>query len=448
MIESGWGFISSSQMNTKELHALFLNHSVICTDTRVNKQGSLFFGLKGENFNGNRFAWQALETGSSFAIVDDPEYLHDDRCILVDDVLKSLQDLATCHRKYLNIPILAITGSNGKTTTKELCHTVLSQKFNTVSTQGNLNNHIGVPLTLLRATSKTEIMVVEMGANHLNEIAFLCEIAQPNYGIITNIGKAHLEGLGSFEGIVRTKKELYDYIAINAGELFVNSDNQLLIELSADQKKSTYGLTGTPDIKGYGVEIDPFVSIKVGIRTNDGNMITAGKLESNLPGKYNLENILAATVVGIRFNVDFDLIAGAIHQYIPENNRSQLLNTKLNRVIMDAYNANPTSMEHAITNFIEMPGTNKTLIIGDMMELGDQTDQEHELVLSLIDLHRFTTVILVGEFFNRVIGNRDYVSVLDTNAAIDRVMKNPVEDQQVLLKGSRLIGLEKIIKVL
>ena len=448
MNESGWGFVSFSQMNTKELHALFLNHYVICTDTRANKQGSLFFGLKGDNFNGNRFAVQALETGSSFAIIDDPEYLCDGRCILVDDVLISLQELATYHRKYLNIPILAITGSNGKTTTKELCHVVLSQKFNTVSTQGNLNNHIGVPLTLLRATSETEIMVVEMGANHLHEIAFLCEIAQPNHGIITNIGKAHLEGFGSFDGIVRTKKELYNYIAANGDELFVNSDNQLLMDLSPDQKKNTYGLTGSPDIQGYGVEIDPFVSIMVGIRTKDGNMITAGKLESNLPGKYNVENILAATAVGTFFNIDFDLIAGAIHRYIPENNRSQLLDTKLNRVILDAYNANPTSMEHDITNFIEMPGTNKTLIIGDMMELGDQTDQEHELVLSLIDLHRFGTVILVGEYFNRMIGDRDYISLLDTNAAIDWIQNNPVKDQQVLVKGSRLIGLEKIIKVL
>jgi UDP-N-acetylmuramoyl-tripeptide--D-alanyl-D-alanine ligase len=334
-------------MSIEEIYSLFLKHPAICTDSRKAEKYGIFFSLKGDNFNGNAFAEIALENGCKYAFIDEAVYYKDNRYIIVENALNTLQELAKHHRSKLKIPVIGITGTNGKTTTKELIKAVLEKKFNTLATEGNLNNHIGVPQTILKITGKTEIAIIEMGANHIGEIAELCKISKPDHGIITNIGKAHLEGFGSFEGIVKAKKELYDHIEQNNGLLFVNKDNQLLSEMASRIKKITYGKSASADHTGSIKNTEPFIEIVwKNTATNKTFLI-----KSKLVGAYNFENIMAAVAIGSYFEVDVSLIKEAIEAYTPSNNRSQIIKSSNNTIIMDAYNANPSSMEAAINNF-------------------------------------------------------------------------------------------------
>ncbi|MCC7233278.1 MAG: UDP-N-acetylmuramoyl-tripeptide--D-alanyl-D-alanine ligase, partial [Bacteroidia bacterium] len=330
-----------------ELYRRYLSNPSVCTDTRLLKPGDIFFALKGPSFNGNHFATRAIETGAAYVIVDEEEYVKDERHLLVEDVLTSLQDLARMHRRSLNIPVLAITGSNGKTTTKELVQRVLSAKFRTRATKGNLNNHIGVPLTILSLGPDTEMAVIEMGANHLNEIKQYCSIALPDYGLITNVGKAHLEGFGGFEGVKKGKGELYDWIAKNGKLIFLNADNPHLVSMASDRqvKSFSYGTIADAGIKGELLNSQPFLDIEWRM----GN--TRKVLQTQLSGEYNFENILAAICVGTFFGVDPAGIERAIASYVPDNSRSQVIHMSGNMILLDAYNANPTSMEAALKNF-------------------------------------------------------------------------------------------------
>ncbi|HQF10890.1 MAG TPA: UDP-N-acetylmuramoyl-tripeptide--D-alanyl-D-alanine ligase, partial [Paludibacteraceae bacterium] len=343
-----------------QLYDIFLQHPIITTDSRNCPENSLFFALKGENFDANAFALSALEKGCAFAVVDEKEYAVDNRFILVDDVLKTLQQLAHFHRQQMDIPVLGITGTNGKTTTKELITAVLREKFNILSTQGNLNNHIGVPLTLLQLKPEHQLAVIEMGANHPGEIDQLCQIAAPNYGLITNVGKAHLEGFGSFEGVMRTKGELYDYVFRHGKKIFIDKNNNFLREMAFSAGFSTseriieYGLN-IPNKEPAAISgeiLENSVFLKMNCRTPDGTFV----VETRLIGAYNAENILAAIAVGSFFGVENNAIQRGIENYIPQNNRSQLTITQKNKLIVDAYNANPSSMSAAIKNFARMEG--------------------------------------------------------------------------------------------
>jgi UDP-N-acetylmuramoyl-tripeptide--D-alanyl-D-alanine ligase len=382
-------------MDIKSLYNIFVQHPAICTDTRQISNNSIYFSLKGDNFDGNAFAAEALEKGCAYAVIDDPDRKTGDKYILVNDALDTLQNLALYHRKQLNLPVLGITGTNGKTTTKELIYHILSKKYNTVATSGNLNNHIGVPLTILSLTEKTEVAVVEMGANHKGEIALLCEIAQPDFGLITNIGKAHLEGFDGIEGVVRAKNELYDYIISNDGLLFVNDENELLTILSEHGNRMFYGNSLDAEVSGSIQSNDPFLNIEVIFKKNKKQKSSI-EIQTKLFGKYNLENILAAIAVGDHFQVPYEDIKDALEAYEPQNNRSQIVKTEHNTLVLDAYNANPTSMEQAIISFAEIQNDNKLLILGDMYELGDQSKNEHRNVFKLLKKYNLQNIILVG----------------------------------------------------
>jgi len=430
-------------MNTLEkIYALYGKSGKVSTDSRKIEKDSLFFALKGENFNGNKYASDALKKGASFAIIDEKEYCTSERTLLVDDALTCLQELARHHRKELKIPILGITGTNGKTTTKELIANVLAQKYKVEYTRGNLNNHIGVPLTLLKMNKSTEFGVVEMGANHPGEIAFLCQIAQPNYGIITNIGKAHLEGFGSFEGVINTKSELYEFIAQNNGIAFYNRDNKLLAELTKNLPACvSYGQSNA-DITGEAVQSPPYIHAKV--HFPKGVLY----LNSKLIGNYNLENILAAACIGSFFEVDPLKIQTAIKNYQPENNRSQLIRNGELTIVMDAYNANPTSMAASINSFSHFqPGPN-SLILGDMLELGEYAAEEHQKILALIGEKDFANVFLVGNEFVKAAADTPYTSFKNVGELCTYLEKKSIKNGNILLKGSRGIQLEKVLEVL
>jgi len=423
----------------EEIYKLFQKTRKISTDSRKIEKGCLFFALKGENFNGNRYAGQAIENGAAYAIVDEEEYAKSDRTIRVKNVLQSLQKLAHYHRKKLGIPILGITGSNGKTTTKELIAAVLSKKFRLVFTQGNLNNHIGVPLTLLKMDASTEFGVVEMGANHPGEIAALCRIADPDYGIITNIGKAHLEGFGSFEGVIRTKGELYDFVGQKKGTIFYNSDNPILENLGKDlPKRVSYGKSGA-DLNGEPLQSPPFIHVKANFPKG------VLYLNSKLIGDYNYENIMAAACIGNYFELDPLKIQEAIKQYTPTNNRSQLIQKDGLRIIMDAYNANPTSMKASIESFAGSSPDNCFLILGDMLELGEYSREEHLSILHLLKEKGFKHVFLVGPEFKSVATGFDYRNFQDVNALCDDLQKKKIKNGNILIKGSRGIQLEKVL---
>ncbi len=423
-------------MNISELHKIFLESTGVNTDTRTIKNGEIYFALKGDNFDGNKYAKTAVNAGAKYAVIDNANYKLSNNYILVDDVL-TLQDLANYHRKTFNIPVIGITGTNGKTTTKELIYAVLSTKYNTHATKGNLNNHIGVPLTLLSINNKTEIAIVEMGANHPKEIDFLCNIAEPNFGIITNIGKAHLEGFGSFEGIINTKKELYNYIIKNDNLLFINSDDELLMSLSSSNNVKYYGTENTANINGEIINSSPFVNFKF----NESNTI-----KTNLIGDYNFYNALAAAAIGKYFKVETKDIELALSNYQPDNMRSQFKETANNKVIIDAYNANPTSMENAIINFKKIDSENKVIIIGDMLELGKYSQDEHTKVIRLIKDLKFKEVYLVGNEFHKTESN---FNKFKTNIElIVFLQKNKINNSFILLKGSRGIKLETLIDYL
>ena len=426
----------------EKIYKLYLETGKISTDSRKIEKGSIFFALKGANFNGNRYAIKAIENGADYAIIDEKEFATSDRIVLVEDVLQCLQKLASHHRQQLAIPVLAITGSNGKTTTKELIAAVLSKKYNLVFTQGNLNNHIGVPLTLLKMNKTTEFGVVEMGANHPGEIATLCQIADPDFGIITNIGKAHLEGFGSFEGVIRTKGELFEYIGKKNGTIFYNIDNPILEKIGKElPNRISYGKSGA-DLNGEPLHSPPFIHLKVNFPKG------ALYLNSKLIGEYNYENILAAACIGNYFDVNPLMIQEAIKQYTPNNNRSQLILKNGLRIILDAYNANPTSMKAAIESFSSDSVINAFLILGDMLELGEYSAQEHRAVLDMLKEKGFKNVYLVGREFKNASDGFDYQIFGDVNELCGFLQKKKIKNGNVLVKGSRGIQLEKVLDFL
>lgn len=429
-------------MKIAEIYSLFKKFPIPVTDSRNIVVDSIFFALKGESFNGNKFALAALESGSRYAVVDEEEYAIDERFILVDDVLTCLQNLAKEHRRNLGIPILAITGTNGKTTSKELINEVLKQKFKTSATQGNFNNHIGVPLTLLAMTADTEFGIIEMGANHPGEIKALCEIAEPNFGLITNVGKAHLEGFGSFDGVKATKKELYDYLADHDGEVFVNCENQHLLGMLNQQKNILYGNSDEAFSKARFLQAEPLLIIE--LRSPIGKLY----IKTHLIGAYNFENVLAAVTLGRYFKIDEIAIKQALEAYVPSNNRSQLVKTESNVLFLDAYNANPTSMQAAIENFADMKMQNKFLILGDMLELGEESEKEHLALLEFLNEKQLLNTVLVGKVF----ANLSVAHKFETFSNVDDLLLHldalDLKNMYILIKGSRGIKLEKTVEKL
>jgi UDP-N-acetylmuramoyl-tripeptide--D-alanyl-D-alanine ligase len=428
--------------NTEIIYQIFKKNPVISTDTRKIEKNCIFFALKGENFNGNKFADTALEKGASCAIIDEQKYLVSDKTILVDNVLQTLKDLANLHRTKLGIPILGITGTNGKTTTKELVSAVLAQKFKISFTEGNLNNHIGVPITLLKMNADTEFGVVEMGANHPGEIAELCNIAEPDFGIITNIGKAHLEGFGSFEGVIKTKSELYQFIKNKNGTVFFNQDNPILTELTSEiQNKISYGQEKA-DFTGELLSSPPFVHLKANFKKG------VLYLNTNLTGDYNFENILAAACIGNYFEVNHLQIQKALKNYYPQNNRSQLISKNGLKIIMDAYNANPTSMQASIKSFMSNVSKSSYLILGDMLELGNYSKQEHTAILELLKNYSSATVYTVGKNFFEIAAGFKCQPFLNVEMLCNYLKNSPITKGDILIKGSRGIQLEKILACL
>ncbi len=427
-------------MTIEQIHKIFLKSNSVCTDTRNLKKGELFFALKGDNFNGNKFAQQAVNIGASFAIIDEAKY-KTKNCILVTNVLSTLQKLASFHREYLNIPIIALTGSNGKTTTKELIHTILSKKYACTSTKGNLNNHIGVPLTLLSMNTNTEIGVVEMGANHLKEIETLCAIAKPNYGYITNIGKAHLEGFGSEHNILIGKTELYKAIQQNRGTIFCNSEDQKLLPLALKMNHILFSKKNNNYLGISILETSPFVKVKF-----DKKIIS-----SNLIGAYNYTNIAASIAIGNYFKINTNQIKEAIENYIPINNRSELIQKDSIEIILDAYNANPSSMSAALSNLIniETSKSQKTIILGDMFELGMYAKQEHQQIVNLITNSNINNIFLVGNHFSECHIDSEKIKVFTDTISLLLYFKNHViKDSLILIKGSRGMKLEQIVPLL
>lgn len=427
---------------TEAVYNIYKKHPYISIDSRNIKTGSIFFALQGEKLNGNIFAKSALDAGASFAVINDVKYKRDERYIVVKNVLQTLQELARFHRNTLNIPVIAITGSNGKTTTKELIKAVLSQKYIIHATVGNLNNHIGVPLTLLSIPANTEIAVIEMGANHTKEIAFLCGIAKPNFGLITSIGKAHLLGFGGSEGVKRAKKELYDYLKIKGGTVFINKDNKDLMQMAEALTNTVkYGISADAECIGEIIKSEPFVKLEWRLRNSTKKYVVSSKLV----GKYNFENILAAICIGNYFKIDPQQINRAIENYEPSNNRSQLIKKGSNIIILDAYNANPSSMAVVIGGFMESNAANKILILGDMFELGETTDMEHKSIIDLLKGKKYNKLILVGEYFGRHIHDISCLWFPDVQDASKWLKNHVFQDSHFLIKGSRKIGLENLI---
>ena len=424
-------------MNIEELYKIYQQFHSIKTDSRKIEKDDIFFALKGPNFNGNQFARQALNIGAAYVVTDEPVGFEDERIIKVNDVLDTLQQLAKYHREQFTIPFIAITGSNGKTTTKELLHQVLSSAFKTYTTKGNLNNHIGIPLTILKINRDAEIAVIEMGANHLHEIEGYCKYAQPTHGLITNIGKAHLGGFGGEEGVKKGKGELFDYLKKNNGTAFVNTDDAAVYDLSKPINNTIFYGSKSQNTKGDIVRNDPFIEVKI----EDKNSYT---IQTNLVGAYNLPNILAAVCVGKYFKIDGEKIKSAIENYQPSNSRSQLIQKGSNSIILDAYNANPESMKAAIENFAKMKGDKKILLLGAMMELGSESKKEHDAIISLIDQHQWNAVILVGKNFNEI--KNDYINFENAEQARAWLKDQSLEKAQLLIKGSRSMQMEKVLE--
>lgn len=429
-------------MKIEELYARYLTTGKISTDTRQILPGSVFFALKGDRFNGNTFAAQALDKGASYAVIDEKEFATDNRMILVEDVLKTLQHLAQYHRQQLKIPVIGLTGSNGKTTSKELVGAVLSKKFKTYATKGNLNNHIGVPLTLLSIDHSYEIAVVEMGANHVGEIAFLCSLANPTHGFITNIGKAHIGTFGGFENIIRGKSELYQHLISHKGFVFINSQDAILSNMAkrfTDPTPIFYPAKGDY-YEAILVDADPFVRIK----PEQGDVIT-----TNLIGGYNFENIATALCIGKYFGVPAMLANQAIAEYVPTNMRSQVMSKGTNTIILDAYNANPSSMQAAIDNLADMKAGYKVLILGDMFELEGEADLEHYKLGERIRDKGFTDVYLCGNLITKAKEAFPPAKHFYTKESlIEELKNNPINNATILVKASRGIGLETIVEYL
>ena len=426
-------------MDEQAIYNRYLECTDAVTDSREVTKGSMFFALRGENFNGNRFASQALEEGARYAVVDDPQYATGEQHLLVDNALQSLQQLANMHRQNMPARVVAIPGSNGKTTTRELIHHVLSSQFTCLASEKNYNNHIGVPLTLLRLHHEHRFAVVEMGANHPGEIQKLCEIALPDYGIITNIGKAHLEGFGSFEGVKKAKNELYEHVCDKGGTIFYNPNHQVLCDLLKDKDCPVYdyGSASQAYCSGHIAERTPFLVIR-----SEGR-----EYATQLLGDYNFENVMAALCVGKFAGVEPENRQRALSNYTPKNNRSQVLHTSTNEVLLDAYNANPTSMQAAIENFYRLPRNSKVLILGDMFELGTYSQQEHSHIVEKIEEMGFHQVFLIGEhFFSQASGN---MKAFKKSADFMEWLKHhPINNCTILIKGSRGLALEQITKLL
>jgi UDP-N-acetylmuramoyl-tripeptide--D-alanyl-D-alanine ligase len=417
------------------LYELYRSNPVISTDTRKITSGSLFFALKGNNFDANLFAEEALRKGAAYAVVDDPSVVKDKRYVLVSDVLESLQKLAGEHRKNLNCPVIVIAGSNGKTTTKELLNKVLGIKYRAFATQGNLNNHIGVPITLLSIPKDTEFAIIEIGANHVGENRFLCGIATPDFGIVTNCGKDHLEGFGGINGVIQSNREVYDFLKESNGKCFINADDPLLMEMAEGIGKISYGREhSSADIRGSLREKFPFIKVNVG----------GTDISSRLFGSFQLYNILCAVAAGSYFGVEMTLIKAAIEDYIPSNNRSQLIKWKNNTVLLDAYNANPSSMTEIVRDFGEMPHSHKVMILGDMFELGEESEKEHRAIVELVEKSGIREVILVGEMFSREASGKKATCFLKTDEAKEYVLNLNLNGAFILAKGSRGMALEKI----
>lgn len=425
-----------------ELYQHFLKHPNISTDSRQDVKGTIFFALSGDNFNGNIFAAAAIEKGAVLAVIDNKEFNKGDNYFLVNDTLKALQELASHHRNQLSLPLIAITGSNGKTTTKELIASVLSSTFNISYTHGNLNNHIGVPLSILSICKSTDIAIIEMGANHIGEINQLCLIANPDFGLITNIGKAHIEGFGSFEGVIEAKSELYKFIKLKQSQLFVNADDNLLMDLSNEINRITYGTSNDANLTAQIISSYPHLKISWSFEGNEYLCNT------KLYGRYNFSNILASIAVALKFDISPDKINQGIESYLPENNRSQQIKTKTNNIILDAYNANPVSMNEAIISFREFKPENPFIILGDMFELGHISHKEHKKIIDLLISESFTNVILIGKDFIQFDGSHPYRSYEDTKDAKEFLKSNPITNANVLIKGSRGMALEELLKEL
>ena len=425
-------------LSIEALYKIYVQHSSVVTDTRNLKKGDFFFALKGDNFNGNLFATKALQLGAAYAVIDEKQQEDSANLIKVDDVLTTLQQLAQHHREQFTIPFIGITGSNGKTTTKELIHAVLSSRFTTYTTHGNLNNHIGVPLTLLNIKADAEMAVIEMGANHQKEIEQYCKWIQPTHAVITNCGKAHLEGFGGIEGVRKGKGELYDFIRSHNGVAFVFDDYDYLHQMSAGIKDVVWYGTANGYVCGNVLSSEPFLEVQ----------LTRGfahqSIKTNLVGDYNLPNILCAITIGKYFNIDDDRIKAAIENYVPSNSRSQLIKAGSNKIILDAYNANPSSMKAAIENFARIQSNKKILILGGMMELSYESIAEHEEIVFIINKYKWENVFLVGGDFKKVQHNFIFFNTADEAAAY--LKQQYFEQSYFLIKASRSIQLEKVMK--
>ena len=427
-------------MDIKSIHNYFLKCNSVSIDTRKIEPGSMFVAIKGENFDANTFAKEALEKGASFVIIDNPDYFIDERTIVVEDSLSTLQELAKFHREQLNIPIIALTGSNGKTTTKELIQVVLAQKYNTKATLGNLNNHIGVPLTLLSFTNKTEVGIVEMGANHQKEIEFLCEIAKPDYGYITNFGKAHLEGFGGVDGVIKGKSEMYSYLSTHHKTAFVNLNDPIQVDKTLNINSFTFGLDNQKaDVLIESITANPFVEV----------VINKIKITSHLIGLYNSNNINAAISIGIKFGVTLEAIKNAIEGFVPQNNRSQMLTINSNEIILDAYNANPSSMSVALENFFQLENGNKIAILGDMFELGEESFLEHKSIVELVTTNNSVTTYFIGkDFYLNKIDNEKCNFFNSYEDFSEYFKENKINHTLILIKGSRGMALERTLQLL
>ena len=430
-------------MKTEQLYDQFKKSNGITTDSRNVKAGQIFFALWGANYNGNKFAAEALRNGAAWAVIDDP-LLEEERTILVDDCLFELQALALHHRKEMGVPVLAITGTNGKTTTRELLSNMLEKKFKVHSTKGNLNNQIGVPLTILAAPKGTEMMIIELGANHIGEIKTLCRIANPDYGILTNIGRAHIEGFGSDDGVKNAKIELYEHLKKVNGIALYNDKNPLLTELIF---KIVNRAVPFSDPAGIELTVKPLPSDRNLIVDVSYNHITY-RVSTNLFGSYNVENIKAAVATSLFFGVDIVDIISAIENYKPANNRSQIMVTKSNTLICDSYNANPTSMLMALDSFTSFKADKKLVILGDMLELGDKSEEEHEKILNELKVRNFNNALLVGSVFNKMSLKFGFKTFSDVNGLMKFISNEPVSDTAILIKGSRGIALEKVYDLL
>ena len=419
-------------MKISDLYKIFLKYPKVSTDSRNIDKDCIFFSLSGPNFDGNKFAKQALDKGALYAIVSNEKYALNNKYIVVENTLTTLQDLAKFHRNKLKIPFIAITGTNGKTTSKELIYNCLQKGLSTGYTKGNLNNHIGVPLTILTITKAHQIAIIEMGANHIGEIKLLCEITQPNYGVITNIGLAHLEGFKSLEGIQRAKKELYDYIKLSNGSIFINNEDKFLNTISTDIKRISYGKSG--DVAGNIASSIPFININY-----KGTIIN-----SNLSGNYQFDNIMLSICIAEYFQIKYVDIVKAISEYTPSNNRSQIIKTSNNKILLDAYNANPSSMKASIDSFASDKNSNKILILGDMFELGDYSSEEHKKIVELAKRTKIKS-FFIGKNFKYHNTENSYDTIENF---IKNLEENPIIDCFIFIKGSRGITLEKLVKYL